>query len=284
MRQDTIGNRLLAFAREREAIRLRRAAGEPAPWTQDPILAAFRFCNIHREHDRVTRWIADNWRMPHEGEVDLWFAMVIARFINWPPTLRGLGFPVPWNPRKFLAGMSMMSKTSEKVYTGAYMVRADPETPGEPKYKYQERVVFTPMWEARERLRPKKGDTLNSYHMLLGQFHGLGSFMAAQVVADLKYARPLRQADDWWTFAASGPGSRRGLNRVLGRSQDSPWSEEDWRFEAERHRLEFNKCWEHEPLHGQDFQNALCEFSKYEKVRTGEGRPRAAYKTHTGLY
>ena len=43
--------------------------------------------------DRTTRWIADNWRTPHVDDPDVWFAMVIARFVNWPDTLAALGYP-----------------------------------------------------------------------------------------------------------------------------------------------------------------------------------------------
>jgi hypothetical protein len=59
----------------------------------------------------------------------------------------------------------------------------------------------------------------------------LGSFIAGQVIADLKYVEPLRSAEDWETFAVSGPGSRRGLNLVLGRRADQKWDETYW-FEA----------------------------------------------------
>jgi hypothetical protein len=138
-------------------------------------------------------------------------------------------------------------------------------------------MQFNPLWNQREVLRPQPGDTLNSYHMTLGQLYGMGSFMAAQVVADLKYVEPLMSASDWWTFAASGPGSRRGLNRVLGLPKDNPWREDEWRLANERLRGWFNDRWEHEPLHGQDLNNLECEFDKWERVRLGEGRPRAKY-------
>ncbi len=141
--------------------------------------------------------------------------------------------------------------------------------------------MFSSLWERRETLRPRPGDTLNSSHMTLGQLFGLGSFMAGQVVADLRYVEPLRSASDWETFACSGPGSRRGLNRALGRLVQSPWTEEEWRLEAERLRVWFNGEWIDrfglERLHGQDLQNALCEWDKYERVRLGEGRPRARF-------
>lgn len=279
--------RLVAFVKEREDTRWRKESNLPMDnkdgrpvWTEDPIISQWKFCNVHREDDRVSRWISNHWREPHKGDTDLWFAMVVARFINWPDTLADLGYEwmVPWSPERFLRVMAERKAAKKKVYTGAYMVRADREHPD--KAAYQEAVVFTPMWEARKRLRPKEGDTLNSYHMLLGQFHGLGSFMAAQVVADLKYVWPLNRASDWHTFAASGPGSRRGLNRVLGRPYKNVWTEEDWRQWLGRLRdtirsdLITAKVGE---LHSQDLQNCLCEFDKYERFRLGEGRPRSKY-------
>lgn len=282
--------RLVAWIKERQAILERRRVGTRAAlgikdgqevWTKDPILGAWKFCNVRREDDRVTRWIRDNWREPHRGEPDLWFAMVVARFVNWPDTLADLGYEwvVPWTPERFLRVMAERKTAKKKVYTGAYMVRADREHSD--KAAYQEAVVFTPMWEARERLRPKPGDTLNSYHMLLGQFHGLGSFMAAQVVADLKYDDCLYLAKDWIYFAASGPGSRRGLNRVLGRPIDSPWTEEDWRGWLTRLfnqvATEVSALLPGVLFHCQDLQNCLCEFDKYERVRLGEGKPRSRY-------
>lgn len=123
---------LVQFITEREAIRLRRAAGSPPPWTNDPILREWSFTNIRREDDRVTRWIATNWRRPYCAEVDVWFAMVVARFINWPATLAELAFPLPWNPEYFLSVMAGRKARGEKVYGDAYMIRADNKHPGTP--------------------------------------------------------------------------------------------------------------------------------------------------------
>jgi hypothetical protein len=293
--------RLKTWIVEREATRFRKENNLPMDnvpdgkggtrpiWTEDPIIGAYRFCNVRREDDRVTKWIAKNWRTPNQDDPDLWFAMLVARFINWPDTLEQLGYPIlhtgaeaAWSLSKFLQVMAARKARKLKCYTGAYMVRADRDHAD--KAAYQEAVVFTPMWKNRYALRPKKGDTLNSYHMLLGQFHGLGSFMAAQIVADLKYVAPLSSASDWWTFAASGPGSRRGMNRVAGRKPDAPYTEDEWRADLGRLYQKLRemplKNEEHnllEGLHAQDIQNCLCEFDKYERVRLGEGRPRSKY-------
>jgi len=88
--------RLCYWICEREAIRLLKEAGEPPPGTTDPILSAWSFTNVHREDDRVSRWLAANWRTPHADDRDLWFAMCVARLVNWPPTLAELGYAAPW--------------------------------------------------------------------------------------------------------------------------------------------------------------------------------------------
>ena len=45
------------FCREREKIRILRAQGGPAPWSEDPIFQKARFLNVFREDDRVSKSI-----------------------------------------------------------------------------------------------------------------------------------------------------------------------------------------------------------------------------------
>src|SRR4051794_33189078 len=78
---------------ERENIRRSREARADGPWTNDAVLREYRFCNVRREDDAVTRVIATRWRTPHSADPNLWFAMVVARYINWPATLEELGYP-----------------------------------------------------------------------------------------------------------------------------------------------------------------------------------------------
>lgn len=277
--------RLAAFINEREAIRVRRFEEElPAPWTLDPTLQTYRFCNVRREEDKVTRWLAKNWRAPNAADPDLWFAMTVARHVNLPDTLAAIGYPVPWDGANFVQVMAARKRKRMLSYNGAYMIRAKPGRRGTSKARYLRDEVFDPMWSQRERLRPRPGDTLNGFHVLLGQFYGVGSFMTGQVVADIKYAGALSGAIDWWTFACSGPGSRRGLNLALGWDVNSPWTEEEWRFEMGRlhERVAPMIADEVGRLHAQDFQNCLCEFSKWEKARLGIGRPKQLYEGGRG--
>lgn len=103
--------------------------------------------------------------------------------------------------------------------------------------------------------------------------------MVGQIVADIKYAGPLLTAADWETWTVSGPGSRRGLNRVTGQLLSKGWNDKDFMAAMVQLRGAVNDSlppWM-EPLHAQDLQNCLCEFDKYERVRLGEGRPRSLY-------
>jgi hypothetical protein len=279
---DNATQRLVEFIAERHSIYKKKAAGKPKPWTEDKILQTYRFCNVYRELDTVTQWISENWRTPANADPDLWFNMVIARLVNWPGTLEQLEYTEKWNPKRFVHIMEGLAFVGKKVFSGAYIVSTNGVTM--PKAQYLAERVLTPLWNSREGLRPRKGDSLSEFHARLMKFDGMGSFLAAQVVADVKYAAgsPLRKAPDWETFAASGPGSRRGLNRVIGREVDAPWKEQDWHRELTLLRTCVNgnralKKSLPEPLHAQDLQNCLCEFDKMERVRLGEGRPRSLY-------
>jgi hypothetical protein len=275
-------DRFLNFVMRRELIRVRRAHKQPFPWVDDDILNTYRFTNIRREDDAVTVWIRENWRKPHAQDKDLWFAMMVARFINQPATLERLGYPVPFDPERMVAVLSTPNQDGISLFRAAYMVRSDIEYTGKPKIEYLIEAQFKPAWANRKRWRPEDGDSLNSYHIKLMGGYGMGSFMAAQVVADMKHVQPLKSASDWWTFAASGPGSRKGLNAVMGRELTQPISEENWRFTLAR-LIEVSapilKDKELDlKLDAQDWQNCLCEFGKYWKAFTNIGRPKQKFK------
>lgn len=272
---------LINFIVARHDIYKRRVLNWPKPWTTDPILQKYRFCNVYRELDKVTIWIRENWREPYDTHKNLWFAMVMARLVNHPETLKQLGFPVQWNKGRAIFFMNVMYDivaAGDKAFGSAYIVSTNGITM--PKAEYLVKHVLNPMWENREILKPKFAETLDAYHFLLCQQNGLGSFLAAQVVADLKHSSQMTAAPDWQTFAAYGPGSLRGLNRVMGRDKDSPLAKRNWNSEFRAiHEVVINEA-EHRGLtfiDGQDLQNCLCEFDKYERTRLGEGRPRQTY-------
>ena len=254
------------FCIERHNIYLRRKAGEEKPWTADPILRSYRFTNVYRELDTETVWLHSNW-MTKAGK-DAWFAALVARHINRWQTLQQLPLPAPWDRAAYMEAMEDIEASGEQMFSGAYMInQSQPGGKGLPKYEYLAKFVFDKAWNNRELLAPRKGELLDHFHARLCSLRGLGSFMAAQVVADVKHTPLMRRAPDWEAWASSGPGSKRGLNIVCGLAPEHPQKEESWRADLSRLRAAFNDQWPTawQPLDAQNLQNCLCEFSKYTR-------------------
>lgn len=270
-------NDLFYWINERHEIYMKRKARLPKPWTEDQILQNYRFCNVYRELDKVTLWISKHWRTPHADHPDLWFAMAVARLVNWPDTMAEMGFPKDLDREQFVGTIHDRQKRGEKAYSGAYIVSTNGNAMDKAEYLFDR--VLLPMWTRRDFIRPVAGDTLEQFYGRLGANIGFGTFMSAQVVADMKYVLPLKKAKDWDTFAAPGPGSKRGLNRVMDKPIDAPWGNR-WHPTLLELKVEIDKLVaerELPKLHAQDLQNCLCEFDKFERVRLGQGTPRSGF-------
>jgi hypothetical protein len=169
--------------------------------------------------------------------------------------------------------------TGAKIFTSAYTI----STAG----KRMDKLDYVADWvvgavRSREMASNFKPRRLAEAAAWLEEFDGLGSFLAAQVVADAKNTpgNPLKTAPDWQTWCAPGPGSLRGLTALRGRT-----------ITPGQFHKEIRLAWDEvrpllpahlQDLHMQDFQNCLCEFSKYAKALTGEGRPRNGYNAGRG--
>lgn len=254
---------LLHWVREREAIRERKEAGAPPPWTDDPVLQAYRFCNVYREDDKVTRWIKTNWRQPNRKDRNIALAMCIARMVNWPDTLAELGYPKTWDAGHFINVLARRKAAGEKVWTGAYMVTGGYSEGGESKEVIIARVLSNAQIFA---IKINKGDTLEEAAGHLLNTPGMGTFLVAQVIADLKYTPLLSDAPDWFTWCAPGPGSTMGLNILNDRDlrQYVPTAQFQEEVGVVRRYIKDYTGYE---LCAQDAQNCLCEFSKYVRAK-----------------
>ena len=275
--------RFVDFVVARHSVAMVRSAGLGKPWTKDPILQSYRFCNVYRELDTVTQWIDHHWRSALGADRDAWFAMVVARLINHPDSLGLMKVPSSkgWDAADFLRVLNARTSAGDKAFGSAYIVSTNGHAMPKPAYLVQH--VLTPLWEQREAYRPRKGDTLASFHTRLTTANGLGSFMAAQVVADVKNCtkQTLSHAVDWWSWAAPGPGSIRGLARVVNGDKDKKVPNKGFLqclhiLQTEVNKQAITRGWGAN-LCTQDIQNCLCEFDKYERVRLGEGTPRQKY-------
>lgn len=269
------------WVREREAVRIRKACGDPQPWTSDPILSTYRFCNVRREDDRGTVWIRENIRKPFAEHRHLWLMLCIARQINWPETLSELIFNGAWpvsgafDPREITTVLNRRKDRGDKVYTGAYMISAPP-TKGADKQAYIAETVIGDLWRRRAQFERWDGATLQKTHERIMRSNGWGAFMAYQAVVDMRFTYLLGMAEDAQSWAAAGPGTIRGLNRLHGRKVDGALSQ----GQALSEMRAIYKIAEAETGVAMDFSdvpNILCETDKYLRVKNGEGKPRALY-------
>jgi len=258
------------WVRERNEIRILKDAHVRKPWTDDPILRSYKFCNVRREDDRVTKWMKVNWR--HERYWDhpnFVPAMIFARTINWPATLAELDFPHTWDPDRYLAIMDEIQAAGKKVYTGAYMITAGPT--GIRKNAWV--IGNAESYFKNPPMLPEASIQKSWESIICHRYPCVGPFIAGQVIADLKHTNILAGADDWMTWAAVGPGSARGLNRIHGRELAFNVGQEQGLKEMRNVRVSAKL----EHLCLQDVQNTLCEYDKYMRVKLGQGKPRSGY-------
>lgn len=306
-----------AYARDRERIRMARAEGKPRPWTDDPILNTYRFCNVNREDDVTTQWFKKHVRQPLFSHPDVLLATVLFRWFNrittgeilfnqkdfiegaTPWDLRDRQWPHAWTD--FMKQAIM--KHDPPYVTGAYIIK----TPdGMDK-------VTGVLWCVEQFMRKKApspghgGKLFTEIEMAdyafanqgilkvedvwkwLVQFEYMGHFMAYEVVTDLMHTAILSEAPDRMTWANAGPGAVRGLNRIHGRKLNFSQLKPHWNREMqELLALSDNpSLWpkaktKKEPQwfkwDMRTVEHTLCEFDKYERVRLGEGKPRGVYR------
>jgi hypothetical protein len=247
-------DKFIYWVNERENIRWRREQGLPAPWTDDPILQHHHFCNIRREDDRGTKEI-------RQVRVELDLAMhkrpefyTLARLFNKADTVKSY----------WLYGIDhikQLREEGEKLFHVAYVV----STCGErmDKVDYVARVV--------KAVRDSYVSNLSCRECFdcLRRVDGLGSFLAGQIVADLKNDQYLHYAPDWHNFAVMGPGSKKGLDILFGLGTTERNFTE--RLVALNRAVEGAIPY----IHMQDLQNCLCEFQKFmHYVENSPGRRR----------
>lgn len=269
---DLAKEKFVYYITERESIRLIKEGGMEPPWSADPVFQVTYFCNNDRENDKVTRYIRQRYDFYGTPADSPEANMTMARLVNKPESLESLGWPWTWWHQDMWD--KVMSKPG--VWGSAYIV----STNGNPQPKHE--YVAGLLQGVFERFKGPSGATpwvsLKDAHSALQGVRGLGSFMAAQVVADLKNTagHPLQQAPDWSTFAAHGPGSLRGLSWFHGEKiTPSKFSE----------ALQSARAWVYnnghtgliEHLCNQNLQNCFCEYDKYMRVDTGTGRSKRKY-------
>ena len=268
-------NWMIYWITERESIRKAKLAGLPKPWTDDPLLRSYSWCNVCRWDDRVSIELARDWYCDADPQTQL-VAAALGRLVNWPASLLdasgGKPFSLDLLP-KLRPALHARAARAEQVWTGAYVI---PGVPGRKKVDsimdLVERVADA-SWLYRGSLR-ETWDALTT-------LDGLGGFLAGQITADLAQLSAGACWPDRFSWAPVGPGSARGINRLLGRSTRASVSQAQFDRELEAYTAliqpQIGDIHADRRLGAQDYQGTLCEFDKFRRLQMKQGTVRKRY-------
>jgi hypothetical protein len=263
------------FAYERQRVFESRVSGAPGPWTADPILQEYKFCNVYRAADRVSQYLIRE--ICYSGDAstveDRVFQIVAFRtFSNtqtWDDLVRLLGH----NPTirdlesgAFGDALNHIRAARKRLYTGAFILCAT-DAYGR-KVKHLNHVELFKDMFLNGRLAEKimESRSLRDVYDLLHGFPLMGDFMSYQTAIDLNYSDIINFSEN--DFTQPGPGALRGIKKVfsdVGRMTPSDvvmWMVENQEQEFERLELDFRGLWGR-PIQAIDAQNLFCETDKY---------------------
>jgi hypothetical protein len=290
-----------ADAEERQKIYRRKQRHEPFPWTADSVMQRVYLCNVFREQDRTTTWFRENVRDKFSQDAAKSFAsIVLFRWFNRIETGEFL-FKRPvfssWLDLLLRgesgrdAGEWLSDTIEENLYppyfTGAYMIKADNDIKKHLSVSTAASNVVKGYFErARAEQNPVFFDTLEKWTDWLTGFHGLGGFMAYEIVTDLRWTIVAEGSKDIMTWANIGPGCARGLSRLYydDHTHAHDFMSDKYRaLDVMRWLLGLSKSEEYWPQDEvkwemRDVEHWLCEFDKIQRCRKGEGRIKRWYR------
>lgn len=264
------------FAVERQAAFFRRFRGEPYPWSDDEVIATYKFTNAYRASDRVSQYlirkvIYDESRSSYE----VFFRIILFKLFNKIETWELLESEFGeisydrFSFEKYDRVLTAAMDRKQTIYSAAYIMPSGSRKQGSTKKHRSHLGLLQQMMndEVPDRIASCKSmreafDVLLSYPMI-------GDFLAYQYVTDLNYSELCNFSE--MDFVVPGPGAIDGISKCfksLGGLTETDIIKlvtERQCEEFERLGLDFESLWGR-PLQLIDCQNLFCEISKYSRV------------------
>ncbi|WP_245436599.1 nucleotide kinase domain-containing protein [Methylobacterium sp. V23] len=263
------------FAARRHEAFERRVAGEPGPWTSDPILNTYKFCNVFRAADRVSQYMIRSVAYADDAGsyADRVFQIVAFRTFSNIATWEGVRAVLGGAPRledltsgRFEQALDRVKASNGGLYTGAFILCANKAYGFDEKHRNHVALFKHMFGGGRLHEAVRGANSLEGIVRTLEGFPLMGPFMAYQTAVDLNYSDLLGFSEDDYTQA--GPGALRGLRKAfhsLGDYTSSDaiqWMVEQQDAEFERLGLAFRGLFGRR-LHAIDCQGLFCELDKY---------------------
>lgn len=264
------------FASRRQAAFEARLAGQSWPWSDDPILQTFKFCNVYRAADRVSQFMirdvaygADPETTPRDRIFQITAFRTFSKIATWTALVAELGgAPRIHHLRSgdFERALDAVRARSGGLYTGAFILCANKAFGYDEKHRNHAALFNHMFLENACAERVLQAPSLRDVVELLQRFPLIGPFMAYQIAIDINYSDLIDFSENDYTQA--GPGALRGLKKAFAHPGDySPadiilWMVDRQADEFSRLGLPFRGLFGR-PLHAIDCQGLFCELDKY---------------------
>lgn len=268
------------FATERQDVFFRKLEKHPRPWTNDPILAQYKFTNAYRASDRVSQFLIKH--VIYDGDQtpsEVFFRTILFKLFNKIETWKMLQNHVApicqasYSFQKYDKVLSEALSTGVRIYSNAYIMPSGRTTFGHSKKHRNHLLLLERMMEEELPITISNASSMNHAFELLLSYPTIGGFLAYQFITDLNYSKMIDFSE--MDFVVPGPGALDGIRkcfidygglnetdiiRVVTDMQDR---------EFERLGLQFRSLGGR-PLQLIDCQNLFCEVSKYARVKHPE--------------
>ena len=264
------------FAAMRQEVFFNKLKNVRPPWTSDPILNTYKFCNAYRVSDRVSQYLIKNViydENKSQNEEEVLFRILLFKIFNkietWEYLESKIGDYITLSNFD-LEGYSNILQEAMNIgyviYTSAYMSCASKEFGYDKKHQNHLALIDKMVVKDRVINRIVKAKSLEEIFHILESYPLLGKFMAYQLATDINYSEVINFDENSFTIA--GPGAERGIDKCFidtkGKSYADViyWMTENQENEFQRLGLSFQSLWGR-PLQAIDCQNLFCETDKY---------------------
>ncbi len=269
------------FAAERQEIFYRRVRGEPRPWTCDPVLAEFKFCNVFRASDRVSQFLIreviydDRARSPEDTLLRIILFRLFSRPDTWMDLEQAVGeiSVMNFNEASYASALDMI-KVRHPIYTAAFILCASAPFGYASKHRNHLALVARMLGDGLSS-RVARAKHMADVFDFLVKYPMIGPFMGYQLAVDINYSELTDFSED--DFTVAGPGALRGIAKMFWDSGGMSAEEVITRMVAEQEEafesrgLSFAGLFGRR-MHAIDVQNLFCEVDKYCRVTFPELR------------
>lgn len=275
---------------------------EESPWTTDPILQTFKFCNIYRELDKVSiiidETICKNQDIDFERK---FFNIVAGRVFNLDyvySKMFGILDPSNFNHKYYEDLLDSKIKKGLGIWNSAYTVT---QMKYDKNYRKEKHAQFLLLFQyISENIGfltrgMRKSQSLREATLKLTRLPLIGEFLAGEIVQDLTYCRPfffLNEMNDNHDLCTVGPGTVKSITETFSLEKTSDKIFSDLIVKTAKQQIQYfriikeqtGKDWEaiaykdaNTPppyLSINNIESAFCEKRKYNNLVTGNGRKR----------